>query len=256
MNYLRSWISVVSVSMVAAAGSAWGAADSEIHAGPAVAIGKGEAHTFVRTGPGGEVSAIGIVLTAGALDGLPAAEPGGDPTFSYQLAMPPDGPRTVFDHVGIDWESAGHPPPKVYDKPHFDFHFYVVSREEVEQVAFASPDDSGAAAQQPPAELMPAGYVMPPGTAVPKMGAHAIDPNGPEFQQQPFDAAFIYGYYNKRLTFVEPMVSLAFLHSRPQFSAPVSRPATYSRVGAYPSSYRVAYDDARQVYEITLEGLR
>ncbi|MCB1905862.1 MAG: DUF5602 domain-containing protein [Rhodocyclaceae bacterium] len=243
------------MSTVVAVGTAWGQADSVIHTGQAVAIGHGEAYTFVRTGQGGEVSAIGVVLTADVLEGLPAAAPGGDPMFSYHLSMPEGGPRTVIDHVGVDWESVGHPPSQVYDVPHFDFHFYVVSRDAVGQVVFAGPEDSGSPDQQPPARLMPAGYVMPPGTAVPKMGAHAVNPSAPEFQQQPFDATFIYGYYNKELTFVEPMVSLAFLRSRSQFAAPVSRPEAYSRAGAYPSSYRVSYDDARRVYEITLEGL-
>jgi hypothetical protein len=52
------------------------------------------------------------------------------------------------------------------------------------------------------------------------------------------------------------MVSLAYLKSKPSVSLPVSRPAKYSWPGAYPSSYRVAFDEAHQVYEIALEDLR
>lgn len=230
-------------------------AQSSSHAGKAVRIGQGEAHTVVRTGPKGELKAIGVVMTAGTLEGLPSATPGGEAVFPYLLPMPATGPRTVVDHVVVDWEAGGHPPPGVYDVPHFDFHFYLVSRDEVMKVSFNGPDDSAAPAQQPPAELMPAGYVLPPGTAVPQMGVHAINPGAAEFQQQPFTATFIYGFYDKRQTFLEPMVSLAYLKSKPAFAAPVPRPRAYSKAGAYPSSYRVAYDAARQVYEIMLEDL-
>jgi hypothetical protein len=235
-----------------ASGSAWG---QSTYAGTPVALGQGEAHTFVRTGPGGELDSIGVVLTAAALEGLPRATPGGHVLFSYHLPMPETGPRTVIDHVTLDWEALGHPPEGVYDVPHFDFHFYLVGRGEVAKVHFDSPDDSASPAQQPPAELVPAGYVLPPGTAVPKMGVHAINPAAAEFQQKPFEATFIYGYYDKQLTFIEPMVTLAYLQSKPDFSAPVPRPASYTRAGSYPSTYRVAYDAGRQVYEISLQDL-
>ena len=47
----------------------------------------------------------------------------------------------------------------------------------------------------------------------------------PGFQEQPFTATVIYGYCNKQLIFIEPMVSLAFLQSTPTFSAPLARPS-------------------------------
>lgn len=226
------------------------------HAGPPVRIGQGEAHTIVRSDAAGKITAIGVVMTAPALEGLPKAGTDGQNLFPYHLAMPAKGPRTAVDHVVVDWEAAGHPPPGVYDVPHFDFHFYLVSREEVMKVSFASPDDSAAPGQQPPAELMPAGYVLPPGTAVPQMGVHAINPEAPEFKKQPFTATFIYGFHNQKLTFIEPMASLAFLKSKPSFSNPIARPAAYAKSGVYPGAYRIAFDPKRQVYEVLLEDLR
>ncbi|MGE5336864.1 MAG: hypothetical protein ACM3PU_03490, partial [Gemmatimonadota bacterium] len=163
---------------------------------------------------------------------------------------------TVVDHVVVNWESVGHPPPKVYDVPHFDFHFYTVSRAAQMKVAYKDENESGTPGQQPPAELLPAGYIVPPGTAVPQMGVHAVDPSSPEFQGKPFTATFIYGFNNKQQTFIEPMVTLAYLESKPSFSAPVKRPATYTRQGAYPSTYSVKYDAARNVYEVSLEELK
>lgn len=224
--------------------------------GQPVALGKGTARTLVRTDADGRPASIAIVLTEAALDGLPTAAPGTHPDFPYILPMPEKGPRTVVDHVMINWEAAGHPPDKVYDVPHFDFHFYLVSSAEREKVKFKDESESGAPEHQPPAELMPSGYVIPPGTAVSGMGVHAINPKAAEFNGQPFTSTFIYGFHEKRQTFLEPMVTLAYLKTRPAFSAAVTRPATYLKAGAYPASYSVRYDAAARTYEISLNELR
>ncbi|HRP95266.1 MAG TPA: DUF5602 domain-containing protein [Rhodocyclaceae bacterium] len=226
------------------------------HEGRGVAIGQGEARTIVRTDDQGRVAAIGVVMTPGTLEGLPETPSDGAHFVTYALPMPAGAPQTVVDHVEINWEPHGHPPSGVYDIPHFDFHIYVVSEDEQRRVSFDSDQDSARPEQQPAAELLAAGYAVPPGTAVPQMGVHAIDRSGPEFNGQPFTATFIYGYYDGRLTFVEPMASLDFLKTKPSFSAPVARPAAYSVAGLYPSAYTVKYDPARDVYEITLDELR
>lgn len=224
--------------------------------GKAVPLGKGTARTVVRTDAGGKPNSIAIVLTEAALDGLPTAAPGTHPNFAYVLPMPEKGPRTVVDHVMINWEAAGHPPQKVYGVPHFDFHFYLVSASEREKAQFKDESESAAPSQQPPAELLPAGYVIPPGTAVTGMGVHAIDPAAPEFKGQPFTATFIYGFHDKRQTFLEPMVTLDYLKTRPAFRSPVSRPANYLKAGVYPASYSVRYDAAARTYEVSLDELR
>ena len=88
------------------------------------------------------------------------------------------------------------------------------------------------------------------------MGVHAINPQAAEFQQPPFTATLIYGYHNKKQTFIEPMVSLAFLQSKPVFSAPVARPARYSKSGRYPAGYRVSYRPDSKSYEVALTELQ
>ncbi|HJV24044.1 MAG TPA: DUF5602 domain-containing protein [Aromatoleum sp.] len=228
--------------------------------GPPVRIGQGDARTVVRTDAEGRVASIGVVFGAAALEGLPKPDAGAHPNFAYLLPMPSDGPPTLVDHVVINWEAAGHPPPHVYDVPHFDFHFYFVSHAEQQQIAFASPQESGDANQQPPPELMAAGYVVPPGTAVPQMGVHAVDPKAPEFQGQGFTATLVYGYYKQRFIFIEPMASLEFLKSKQSYVASVPRPAGYSKVGAktdvFPSLYSVKYDEKKMTHEVMLEGLK
>lgn len=228
--------------------------DGTVYKGKAVRIGNGTAHTVVRTDGGGKPVAIGLVFTEAALEGLPKAAKGAIP--AYLFPMPAQGPKTVVDHVVVNWEAAGHPPPKVYDVPHFDFHFYLTSAAYQKKVRFKSESESADPSQQPAAEVLPAGYVIPPGTAVPGMGVHAINPASPEFKGEPFNATFIYGFHDKQLTFLEPMASLAFLKSKTAFSAPIPRPATYIKAGIYPSSYSVKYDEAARTYEVALEGLQ
>ncbi|MDE2230349.1 MAG: DUF5602 domain-containing protein [Alphaproteobacteria bacterium] len=250
----RPFLALLTLAAAAALAAAPTLAQAKTYAGKAVRIGHGTAHTFVRTNAAGHAVAIGVVLTASALDGLPKATKKKD-DFPYFVPMPAKGPRTVVDHVVVDWEALGHPPPHVYDVPHLDFHFYLVSRAAQRKVAFKSENDSGLPAQQPPADLLPAGYIVPPGTAVPHMGVHAVNPAGPEFHGQPFTATFIYGYYDQKLTFLEPMASVAFLKSKPAFAAAVARPASYSKPGAYPAAYSVTYNAANKSYALTLEQL-
>jgi hypothetical protein len=245
---------LAAVALAAGPARAQSAADA-IYEGKSVRIGHGTAHTITRTDANGNLTAIGVAFTRGALDGLPAATKT-TTDFPYLLPMPVKGPKTVVDHVVINWEAAGHPPPHVYDVPHFDFHFYLVSRADQMNVAFDNESQSSDPSQQPAAALLPAGYVVPPGTALSKMGVHAVNPAAAEFHGQPFTATFIYGYYNKRQTFLEPMVSLAYLKSQPSFAAPVVRPASYGKRGAYPTSYSVNYDAAHKLYRVMLEGLQ
>jgi hypothetical protein len=226
------------------------------YTGKAVRLGNGTAHTFVRASASGKPVSIGVVLTEKALEGLPTAAKGASVDFPFRLPMPVKGPKTVVDHVVVNWESQGHPPQKVYDVPHFDFHFYLSSPAYQSKVSFKNDAESGDPGQQPAAEMLAAGYVVPPGTAVPKMGVHAINPASPEFNGQPFTSTFIYGYHNKQLTFLEPMASLDFLKTKPAFSAPVNRPSQYPKAGAYPSSYSLRYDNATRSYEVSLDGLR
>lgn len=251
------WLAVTAATMmIVVAGSAEAGNEAATFEGTPVRIGKGSAHTVVRTDAAGKLTSIGVVFTEDMLEGLPRAAEGADPDFAYQLGMPEKGPKTVVDHVVVNWESVGHSPPGVYDVPHFDFHFYLVSSVDRLKVRFTSDSESGDPTQQPPAELLPAGYILPPGTAVSGMGVHAINPASPEFHAQPFTATFIYGYYDKRLTFIEPMVSLSYLRSKPAFSAPIARPAIFEKRGVYPSSYRVGYDDAHKSYEVSLVDLQ
>jgi hypothetical protein len=101
---------------------------------------------------------------------------------------------------------------------------------------------------------MPAGYFALPG-AVPAMGAHWINPATPELNGDQFTQTFIFGTWDGELIFVEPMITKAFLESRPDFSAALPVPAEVSTPGYYPSSYGIRWDADAKEYRISLEGM-
>jgi hypothetical protein len=90
----------------------------------------------------------------------------------------------------------------------------------------------------------------------PRMGLHWADPAGSEFNGQPFVKTFIYGSYDGAFIFAEPMLTKAYLESKPATSVtPIKLPAQYSKSGFQPTSYTVSYDVANKEFHIALTGL-
>src|SRR5690606_13576313 len=102
----------------------------------------------------------------------------------------------------------------------------------------------------PGAGYLPAGWAdtgtllgaAPAATAIPRMGLHWLDPASPELNGQPFTTTFLYGSWDGAVIFVEPMVTLAFLESRPAYTGPVAVAQRYAVPGYHPASYRVYWD--------------
>jgi len=141
---------------------------------------------------------------------------------------------TGFHHVAVNWNPKSHIPEGVYNVPHFDFHFYTISPTERERIT-ARGEDLERCRKRLPEAFVPEGYVLAPGSEEPGVGAHWIDPASHEFHGKAFTHTFIYGSYDGRLIFVEPMMSKAFLESKPDIALPVKvlarceRPATTRR---------------------------
>jgi len=239
--------------VLAAAGLAH-ASGPATFAGAPVAIGDGHARVIVAEGRHGAPTSVSLVISAGALRGLPGHGAGRE-SWEYILPMPATGPRTGFDHVTLDWNPVGHIPKGVYSVPHFDVHFYVISVVEQHAITFTGADRERLLAP-PDGRLVPTGYVVPPETAVEQMGLHGLDPGSPEFHGKPFTYTFLYGYHDGRLIFVEPMISLAYFLEQRDVTVPVRTPAAYSSPAYYPTRYRVGYDASRNEYRVALAGLR
>lgn len=198
---------------------------------------------------------MSVALSPGALEGLPA-EPNPespDGAWAYTIPLPSLPSKLGYELMVVDWNPAGHPPPDIYTVPHFDFHFYMISPEEVARIKFSGPADE--AAKVTDQAIIPPGYQVVPETAIDKMGVHALDMSAPEFHGKPFTTTFIYGYYRNRLVFLEPMVTRAFLLSRGSVSRRIPIPHRYSTAGYFPANYSVRYDEDKDRYLIELGNL-
>jgi hypothetical protein len=161
-----------------------------------------------------------------------------------------------FDHISLDWNPVGHEPPGIYDLPHFDFHFYMISHTERESITPTDTQFVTKGTTLPAAEYIPQGYILPPGsTPVPEMGSHLLDPTSPELNGQVFTKTFIYGMYDARIIFVEPMITRAYILSKPNATEALKLPAKYQKSGYYPTSYSVKYDEQAKQYRIGLGGM-
>ena len=233
------------------------APESYTHYGPAQTLGSGTAHTFV-TMTDGQPVALGVRVTESALASLPmhGLSPSGLETV---LNFPSEALVAPYDHVSFDWMPHGHVPDGVYTFPHFDVHFYMMSEAERDAIDPARATFTTEAAVMPDASILPAGYVPTP-DALPRMGVHWVDPTSPEFTPDGFSRTFIYGFWNGKMNFVEPMLTKAFIESvktLPGQSATfaIPQPGVYETAGHYPTAYSVRYDATAQAYDIVLEGL-
>jgi len=185
------------------------------------------------------------------------------------LPLPPLAPET-YRFVMFDWNPMGHEPPGVYTFPHFDFHFYLVAEAEVQAISPADPGFAMKANNVPTGAYVPPFYTVlsapgdpPASVAVPMMGVHWVDVRSPELQgafgnpagYQQFTRTFIYGSWDGRLTFLEPMITVAYLQSHPNVSVPIPQPALYPAPGWYPDSYHIEYDPGAREYRVALTGL-
>ncbi|MBM7458971.1 DUF5602 domain-containing protein [Rhodococcus coprophilus] len=221
--------------------------------GPARPVGAGSARTYVTLDAEGTPAALGVRLDAAALDNLPD---GLLPiTEAYVLDLPEQANTTPFDHVTIDWNSRGHNPEHGFDVPHFDVHFYLLDRATVEAIQPLAPGYIQAASRVPDPPYMPRGYEPdgnPLTATVPGMGLHWLDTTETEHH---FTERVLYGSWDGKQAFIEPMMTREWLASRPTIEEPLPQPAAYQRAGLYPTTYAVRWDEAAQTYTVELGGL-
>jgi|GEM_PF-168605 hypothetical protein len=224
------------------------------YTGEAKRIGNGVAYSWVTLNDKGKPSAIGVTLTETALEGLPETFENGMPMLALDLGLPKQAMKTAFDHIGLDWNPKGHDPLGVYDKPHFDVHFYMIPVEARMKITGVGADLKRCETPVP-AAFAPSGYILAPGTAVPMMGSHWVDPKAPELNGQPFTKTFLYGSYDGKMAFYEPMLTSAWLSTKPNLRESIAVPKSYTKSAYYPTAYSVKYDPARREYTIALEGM-
>lgn len=260
-NLLCATIAALSLGIaVACSDTASPSASDRTIDGASRTLGQGTARTWVTVNAQGAPTALGISLSELALSGLPSTPMAGMPSaVMVILPLPAEAKATGFDHVAVDWNPNGHDPVQVYGAPHFDFHFYTVSDAVQQAILPSDPQFATKAANFPAAAFIPTGYVPPPGvpaaSTIPVMGLHWTDVASPELNGKPFTSTFIFGSYDGRFIFIEPMITKAFLESHPNVTAAVPQPSRWATPGYYPTNYTVAYDAAAKEYRIVLASL-
>jgi hypothetical protein len=164
-----------------------------------------------------------------------------------------------FKWVLLNWNPLGHIPPGVYDVPHFDVHFYMepIANVFALQSGPCGPEfircDQFEVARRP----LAANYMHPDfkdvEAAVPAMGNHLIDLTGPEFNKQPFTHSWIFGVYDRKVTFYEEMVTRAFLLSKPSACFPIKSPPAVGLSGFYPTVSCLRHDARTGEYTVSME---
>ncbi|HEX2684665.1 MAG TPA: hypothetical protein VHL77_12060, partial [Ferruginibacter sp.] len=165
-----------------------------IFKGPETPVYHGKAWTWIQLNNDGIIERAAISINDEALNSVTAGTGGGAGTHTHENNIdlsfhPKAAGTTLFNHIGLDWNPDGHPPATIYDKPHFDFHFYMVSPQE--RQTFLDPVKLN---NSMPAEYLPANYFG--GDPVPMMGKHYVDLTSPELNGGQFTQTFIHGSYD------------------------------------------------------------
>lgn len=214
--------------------------------GDSVPLGRGLVHSWVDVDREGAPVAVGVTLP----DSVIASVSDEGAMLSLDL---PAVTGLPFQHVLFDWGPSGHPPATVYDRPHWDAHFYLINAEERRAIA------AGRTSEHPDGRYLPDGFIPVPDLglyAFPEMGVHWMHESASELHDHPFDQTIIYGSIGERVIFVEPMFTSAFLSDQPDLSMPIPQPAAVGDEGYYPTRYVIRHDPQEEGFRISLEGFR
>ena len=213
-------------------------------------LGNGTVSSYAEFESQGTLTAIGVVWSSTALDGLAS---GSDQhrcfsrnrngaidattkcqhTHEYVIPLPDAVARRndiPFKWVLLNWNPAGHIPPGIYDVPHFDVHFAMAPIADIFAIepGPCGPEFVRCDQFQVGRKPLPANYMHPDykdvEAVVPAMGNHLIDLTGPEFNKQPFTSSWIFGVYDGKAIFYEAMVARAFILSKPNTCWPIKSP--------------------------------
>jgi len=177
--------------------------------------------------------------------------PGHHHENSISIAFHPKAAAgTPFTHALLDWMPDGHEP--FFGEPHFDFHFYMTS--EAERKAIPTFDQAPAKFLNYPGEDYRApNYIAVPG-GVPQMGVHWVDVTDPALNGGLFTETFIYGSYDGKVTFYEPMITEDFIKNNPTFERAIPQPTKYQISGWHPTKMRI--EKKNGVTSFILEGFQ
>lgn len=214
---------------------------------------QGKAWSWYEEDASGNPLRLAVAIDSMAMKTLDRGT-GGETDHNHNDVVLPFHPKvlsvTPFNHIGLGWNPHGHEPEFIYGLPHFDFHFYEITPQAVAAIP-PYEVDSTKFKNWPAPEYFPAHYVNF-GGGVPQMGCHWLDVTSPELNGQTFTQTFIYGSYDGKVTFYEPMITEAFILANPSFERSIPQPVKYQKSGYYPTKMRI--QKINGVTNIILEG--
>ena len=206
----------------------------------------GKVWTSAKVDKDGKPVSVSVVLNDAALNTVPVGQPSDHITSENNLLIPfSEKSGTPFKFAMVNWNSSGHEPAGVYTPPHFDFHFYTVTQQEVMNYT-----DTAKLNKLPAADYVPANHMAV--HPIPMMGNHFVDVTSPELNGQPFTQTFIFGSYDRKVVFWEPMITLNFLKTTTTYERPLPQPAKFQDSGYYPTKLRVIKGNG--LTEVILDG--
>jgi hypothetical protein len=204
----------------------------------------GKVWTSAKVDKNGKPVSVSIIVNDAAMNSVPLGQPSDHMSPANNLLIPIAAESgTPFKFAMVNWNSSGHEPDQVYTLPHFDFHFYTSTQAEVMNYM-----DETKLNAEPNAAYIPANHISGPG--VPMMGKHYIDATSPELQGQTFTQTFLFGSYDSKVVFWEPMITQAFLKNITQFERALPQPSKFQQAGYYPTKMKISRKDG--VTEISL----
>ena len=207
-------------------------------------IGDGTGKTFYTVSHAGVPLEVGVVLSANAMNNL------GGSTQMYSMPYHANASASGYTHALVGWNPQGHPPAGVYTAPHFDFHFYR-GMTEAERMMITS-SNTAQFMNVPDSMYRPSDYLMD-SYGIPMMGLHWADELAPEFNGGQFTKTFIYGSYDGKFVFYEPMITRDYLLSSPNDKIAIRMPAAVQETGYYPSHYNIRYSAQANEYIVSVD---
>ena len=204
----------------------------------------------------------------------------------FDLAFPEEVRKTTpFDHMGWFANAQGHAPRGVFDVRHVDVHFFTITVEERKTISGQLNDPK--LLQFPPLGFLPKDFCLPlvpppfppvcrlladltatdiPASNDAEQGLHWVDSFAPELRGKPFEQIFIFGSYDGKIDFWEPMITKKFFENVRSLlidleatektialTFAIKQPEQFQEAGYYPTQYSIRYDAEAGEFSVSLD---
>jgi hypothetical protein len=227
-----------------------------IKLGESASYGNGTVQTYALLDDAGVLTECGVIFDDAALVNLPKTPP--VDLFQYFSAST-DFPtaaieQTGFQHMTTDYYPYGHNPDPIYSVEHIDFYWHYLTDAQRLLIG-ASAADSTKFKKDLPAGSLPPTFID--AIHAPMIGTELVNVAGPEFSNPPFADAFLYGKYDGKISFLEPMLPISVIKSVTTTvkSFNIPQPGVFPAPGKlFPTKYNISHDASKKQYKCFLSG--